>query len=148
MCTGTKYPCEHAGIYVRMSVCVYLCFYVLCIMSNSRGSSVSTGTLLRAGRQGLFLFATASRSALWSIQPPIQWVPENYFPGDRANGVWIWPLTSIYCRGYECVDIYLHSPDVFMGCWLVKCITRLHGVVLRDKNYLTLTDSNSWLLEN
>jgi len=38
--------------------------------------------------------------------------------GGRAAGAWNWPLTSIYCRGQECVDLYLHPP------------IRLHGVVL------------------
>jgi hypothetical protein len=40
------------------------------------------------------------------------------FPGGKAAGAWSWPLTSIYCRGQECVELYLHSP------------ISLHGVVL------------------
>jgi hypothetical protein len=30
------------------------------------------------------------------------------FPGGKAAGAWIWPLTSIWCRGQECVEMYLH----------------------------------------
>jgi hypothetical protein len=26
-------------------------------------------------------------------------------------GAWSWPSTSILCRGQECVDLYLHSPN-------------------------------------
>jgi hypothetical protein len=40
------------------------------------------------------------------------------YPGRKAAGAWSWPLTSIWCRGQECVELYLHSP------------IRLHGVVL------------------
>jgi hypothetical protein len=45
--------------------------------------------------QGIFLFTTASRTALESTQPPIQWVPEDLSEG-KAAGTWSWPLTSIY----------------------------------------------------
>jgi hypothetical protein len=40
------------------------------------------------------------------------------FPGSRAAGAWSWSLTSISCRGQECLELYFHSP------------IRLHGVVL------------------
>jgi hypothetical protein len=33
------------------------------------------------------------------------------FSGEKAAGAWSWPLTSIYYRGQECVDLYLHSPS-------------------------------------
>jgi hypothetical protein len=33
------------------------------------------------------------------------------FPGGKAAGAWSWPLTSIKCRGPECMEIYLHSPN-------------------------------------
>jgi hypothetical protein len=33
------------------------------------------------------------------------------FPGGKAAGAWSWPLTSIYCRGQEWVDLYLHFPN-------------------------------------
>jgi hypothetical protein len=59
-----------------------------------RYSSVSIVTRLWAGqsefdsRQGLgiFLFATASRPALRSTQPPIQWVPRVLSPGVKGPG--------------------------------------------------------------
>jgi hypothetical protein len=56
------------------------------------------------------------RTALGSTQPPIQWVSgalslEVKRPGREAE------VTSILCRGQECVDLYLRSP------------IRLHGLV-------------------
>jgi hypothetical protein len=39
------------------------------------------------------------------------------FPGDKAARARSWPLTSIQCRGQECVELYLH---VFMVWYLVK----------------------------
>jgi hypothetical protein len=33
------------------------------------------------------------------------------FPGGKAAGAWSWPLTSIYFRGQEHVELYLHSPN-------------------------------------
>jgi hypothetical protein len=40
------------------------------------------------------------------------------FDGGRAVGAWVWPLTTILCRGQETMDLYIISP------------IRLHGVVL------------------
>jgi len=42
------------------------------------------------------------------------------FPGNKAAGAWSWPLTSIQCRGQECVERYLHSPVHPHGVVLVK----------------------------
>jgi hypothetical protein len=33
------------------------------------------------------------------------------FPGGKAARAWSWPLTSIYCRGQERVELYPHSPN-------------------------------------
>jgi hypothetical protein len=45
------------------------------------------------------------------------------FPGGKAAEAWSWPLTSIYCRGQECVELYLHSGS--MPSW--------RGVQLKHK---------------
>jgi len=38
------------------------------------------------------------------------------FPEGNAAGAWSWPLKSIKCRGSECVDLYLHSPNTSSQC--------------------------------
>jgi hypothetical protein len=38
------------------------------------------------------------------------------FPGGKAAGTWSWPLTSIWYRGQECVELYLHSPNTPSWC--------------------------------
>jgi hypothetical protein len=55
------------------------------------------------------------------IQPPIQWALDLpslgiYLPNREAD------------RGYECVELYLHSP------------IRLHGVILKHRDYFTLSN--------
>jgi len=37
------------------------------------------------------------------------------FPGGKAAGAWSWPLTSIQCRGQECVELYLRYPICLNG---------------------------------
>jgi hypothetical protein len=59
---------------------------------------------------GIFLFTTASRTALGPTQPPIQWVPgalslEVKRPGREADHS---PLSRAEVK--ECVDLYLHTP--------------------------------------
>jgi hypothetical protein len=90
---------------------------------KSRDSSV--GTALGYGlddqgfksRQGLgiFLFTTASRTALGPTQPPIQWVPGAPSlgvkqPGREADHS---PPSSAEIK--ECVELYLHSQYAFMA---------------------------------
>jgi hypothetical protein len=60
---------------------------------------------------GIFFFATASRPALGSVQPPNKW-----YQGLFSLGV-IWPgreadnsLPSS-AESHECVEVYLHSPN-------------------------------------
>jgi hypothetical protein len=67
---------------------------------------------------GIYLFTTASRTALGPTQPPIQWVPGVHSlgvkrPGREADHS---PRSSAEVK--ELVELYLHSP------------IRLHGVVL------------------
>jgi len=34
------------------------------------------------------------------------------FPGSKAAELWSWQHTSIWCRGHECVQLYIHSPNM------------------------------------
>jgi hypothetical protein len=67
---------------------------------------------------GIFLFITASRTALEPTQPPIQWVPGDLsLEVKRAVREADHSSPSI-AEVKECVALYLHSPNT------------LHGVVL------------------
>jgi hypothetical protein len=82
-----------------------------------RATGWTIGVRFPAG-PGIFLFTTASRTALGPAQPPIQWVLGVLSlgvkrPGREADHS---PLSSAEVK--ECVELYLHSP------------IRLHGVVL------------------
>jgi hypothetical protein len=71
------------------------------------------------------------------------------FLGGKVAGAWIWPLTSIYCRGQECVELYLHSPiTLSWRCAQLKestgttsplPFTIITSVLIRNVRYLYLT---------
>jgi hypothetical protein len=67
---------------------------------------------------GIFLFTTASRTALRTTQPPIQWVPGALSLGVKRPGREADHSPSSSAEVKECVELYLHSP------------IRLHGMVL------------------
>jgi hypothetical protein len=64
------------------------------LLFMNRDSSVSIVSRLRAGRLGfesrqglgIFLFATASRTALGPTHPPVQWVPAALSLGVKRPG--------------------------------------------------------------
>jgi hypothetical protein len=65
---------------------------------------------------GIFLFTTASRTALGPTQPPIQWVPgvlslEVKRPGREADHS---HPSSADVK--ECVELYLHSSNTPSWC--------------------------------
>jgi len=49
-----------------------------------------------------------SRSVMGPIHPPVQWIKGTIPGGGRMAGTWSWPLDSIWCWIYECVDPSLH----------------------------------------
>jgi hypothetical protein len=50
-------------------------------------------------------------------------------PGGNAAGAWSWPLTFIYCRGQDCVELYLHSPNT----------SSLRGAQLKHRDNFTFS---------
>jgi hypothetical protein len=70
------------------------------------------------GGLGIFLFTTASRTALGPTQPPIQWLPVVLSLGIKRPGREADHSPPSSAEVKEWVELYLHSP------------IRLHGVVL------------------
>jgi hypothetical protein len=70
---------------------------------------------------GIFLFTTASRPALGTIQPPIQWVPGALSLGIERLGRETDHSPPSSAEVKERVDLYLHFP------------IRHHGVVFSLK---------------
>jgi hypothetical protein len=71
-------------------------FYPL--SNGSRDGSVGKSTGYRVGGRNSIaarlniLYSAPSRPALKPTQPPIQWVPGEIYPGDKAAGAWSWHL--------------------------------------------------------
>jgi hypothetical protein len=59
------------------------------------------------GRGSIFLYSTASRRALGSTQPPIQWVPGALSPGREVDH------SSPSSAKVKHVELYLHRPIRF-----------------------------------
>jgi hypothetical protein len=81
------------------------------------------------GGLGIFLFTTASRTALGPTQPPIQWAPGALFlmvkrPGREADHS---PPSSAEIK--ECVELYFHSPNT--PSW--------RGAQLKHRDHFTFT---------
>jgi hypothetical protein len=64
-------------------------------------------------RRGLeiFLFTTASRTALGAHPTSYPMGTRGAFPAGKAAGAWSWPLTPSSSEVKECVELYLHSPN-------------------------------------
>jgi len=79
---------------------------------------------LRAGWSGVTVSAGAGNFSVHRrVQKGSGAHPASYpmdtrgsFTGGKAAGAWSWPLTSVKCRGQECVEIYFHSPSTPSWC--------------------------------
>jgi hypothetical protein len=60
---------------------------------------------------GIFLFTTASRTALGPTQPPIQWIPRALSLGIKRPGREADHSPPSSAEVKECVELYLHSPN-------------------------------------
>jgi hypothetical protein len=126
--------CEYAtcGAITTMKI-AFSCKPCICKLSNQRTNQIfhriirrigagidqwySAG--LRAGWSGVRVSVGAGNSSPYhGVQTVFGAHPASYPMGNRgsfsvskAAGAWSWPLNFIYCRGQECVDLYLHSPN-------------------------------------
>jgi hypothetical protein len=57
------------------------------------------------------------------------------FLGDEASGAWSWPLTSVWCRGQEYVELHLYTPNT--SSW--------RGTQLKHRDNFTLSLMQQWL---
>jgi hypothetical protein len=81
-------------------------------------------------RAGIFIFATASNSALGSIQLPVQWKERVISRG--YNGRRVKPTTHLHLiPRLNCAELQFYSP------------IRLHGVVLTCPGQLYLNNNNN-----
>jgi hypothetical protein len=91
--------------------------FTFCDIFFQQSSRYSAG--LRAGRSGflgfdsrrrleIFLFTTASRTALGPAQPPIQWVPGALSLGVKRPGREADHSPPSNAEVNECVELYLH----------------------------------------
>jgi hypothetical protein len=68
---------------------------------------------------GIFIFTTASRTALRPTQPPIHWY-QGLFPWGKAAGAWSRPLT-ISCQGQRMSGAIPPLPQYSFMAWrLIK----------------------------
>jgi hypothetical protein len=69
---------------------------------------------------GIFLFTTASRTALGPTQPPIQWLTGSFSLGVKRPRREADHSPTSSAEVKECVELYLHSPNMpsWHGAWL------------------------------
>jgi len=68
-----------------------------------------------AGRGWEFFSSLPHPDRLWYHPDSYPMGTRGSFPGSKAAGARNWPLTSISCRGQECVVLYLLSPSSLNG---------------------------------
>ena len=109
------------------------------------GVLVRIGTALRAERSRVripaetsdffFFFSKLSRPTLRPAQPPIQFV-SGCSPGGKTSGSWCWPLTSLWRRGLERVELYFCLR--YMPSW------RAQGQILVGRLGMRGLESAKW----
>jgi hypothetical protein len=67
--------------------------------------------LIIFSEEGIFLFSSASRTALGPIQPPIQRVPGAHSLGVKRPGRESDHSPPSSAEVKDCVELYLHSPN-------------------------------------
>jgi hypothetical protein len=87
---------------------------------------------------GIFLFTTASRTALGPTQPPIQWVPRVLSLGVKQPGREADHSLPSSAEVKECVELYPHYPNTpsWRGAQLkqadsfIRAICRVYSILL------------------
>jgi hypothetical protein len=81
---------------------------------------------------GIFLFTTTSRTALGSIQLPVQWVPGALSLGIKQLGREADHSPPSSAEVEECVELYHHSSNMpsWHGSWLKKAQGQLYLYIL------------------
>jgi hypothetical protein len=77
-----------------------------------------------------FLLSETSRLVLVPTQPPFQWAQETLYPEFKTSAAWSSLLASIWCGGWEWVELHLHSlqwlynilKDLTPFSWKVWCL--------------------------
>jgi hypothetical protein len=98
----------------------------VCVFEMESGELSRYSDGLQAGRQR-FDSRQEQGFCLLSVQTGSWAHPTSYlmgnggdFPGGKAAGAWIWPLTSIKCRGKEWWGYTSNPPHVFMALCLIS----------------------------
>jgi hypothetical protein len=95
----------------------YIYSLVVCKRTSSVGIALGYGLDDRGSRVrfpaglGIFLFTTASRTALGPTQPPIQWVPGALSHGVKRSGREADHSPPSSAEFKEWMELYLHSPN-------------------------------------
>jgi hypothetical protein len=106
--------------FKKMNVCRKITYWVgLFCIGVSLGLGVGIAVRF-AAKAGTIFFSTAPRWALESTKPHIQWVLVLLIRDEKA-GAWSSQLCFIWCRTWECVELYFHSQYlIHMTCYLLK----------------------------
>lgn len=65
------------------------------------------------GRDQIFIFAPVTTS--WAHPSSCPFGTRYCLPWCEAASSWSWPLTSVYCWGWECRELYFHCPVHLRG---------------------------------
>jgi hypothetical protein len=68
------------------------------------------------GRSWEFFSSPPRPDQLWDPPGVLSNGYQGLLPGSKAARSWSWPLTGIYFRGQECVELYLHSTNKPSWC--------------------------------
>jgi hypothetical protein len=100
---------------------------------------------------GIFLFTTASRTALEPTQPPIQCVPGALSLELKRPGREVDHHTSIYCRGQRMSGTI---PPLHQHAFMARCSVKAQGQIYlftftdNCDNSQPVADLRTWILEN